>query len=940
MIRSGCRLLLLLFVMSAALVRAAPPTVQSPDQAQPLELPAAELQTTLVVLSQSFGVSIVARSELLQGLRHAPLSGRYTLPQALAELLQHSGLTFRRLADGYLLEPERRDATKNDEQLLVLGQQYQPGNPYDDGALAAALAYRLAEESSRPESLAILPSAALQFLPYENLAESLQYLPGVLLNRERGEGLSLSVRGLGPQYQRILFNRHVLAINENVRNSGQGGRQFRFDILAAEDPARVEINKFSSAPGAIGSEINIASMRPLELSEIPHYFRSEWEYQPRADKNYPALALRTGWRNKQQTLGVILGLQYRERFHYQDQYQTWNWDRNDNSWNNPGLDGRLSVPSNRFALTNEQEQRRRRNASLAAQWRPDEQQLWSLDYLISDLTFDFEEQRLLARLDAEDALFHQPDIQAATLLGAQADGIYLQSSLDTSRQRHHNQLWQGSYERHQGPWETELSVALSAASSTTDEPIRRTVINSRPTSLWFAAPADNRQLIFQPGLDVMQADNFVAIDELSRRDISARHEVQSWRLNSLYHFGDDVWRQWSSQLGLVQQQRYYRRQDVALDNPQPLIFSPLLALRRSSNRSFLPALDHAAVNHWLVPNNYLQQDYAQALSFTAPSAADRHNSHRSQEDVWQWYNRFAWQTGDAVSGTLELRYSRVELGVTGYRASQPLAQLHRYHYWLPAASLLWQPEHRWQTRLYLGRSLTLPNYQDLTPGLTLNSTDGVYLASGGNPALKPMLGEQLEFSLSFMPDSQQRWQYSVFAKRLHDYIVRDSRQQSINQQNYRVTLPQNSGRGDMLGHEISYDRAAADWGIQANASQVHSEIQYQQQRRALPQVSPLAASLVLYWQSTFFRSQGGINYRSDYLLEQGGDGVADVYVKAALDVQAQLSWNLGANSSLAVTVTNLLDREDIAYIRVAGEKIYRSLESSGPRFSLLFNKNF
>ena len=40
------------------------------------------------------------------------------------------------------------------------------------------------------------------------------------------------------------------------------------------------------------------------------------------------------------------------------------------------------------------------------------------------------------------------------------------------------------------------------------------------------------------------------------------------------------------------------------------------------------------------------------------------------------------------------------------------------------------------------------------------------------------------------------------------------------------------------------------------------------------------------------------------------------------------------------TVTNLLDREDIAYIRVAGEKIYRSLESSGPRFSLLFNKNF
>src|SRR4029077_19133767 len=42
--------------------------------------------------------------------------------------------------------------------------------------------------------------------PDQNLAESLQRIPGVPLPREQGEGRQITVGGLGPQYTRVRIN--------------------------------------------------------------------------------------------------------------------------------------------------------------------------------------------------------------------------------------------------------------------------------------------------------------------------------------------------------------------------------------------------------------------------------------------------------------------------------------------------------------------------------------------------------------------------------------------------------------------------------------------------------------------------------------------------------------------------------------------------------------
>src|SRR5437763_15304337 len=56
-----------------------------------------------------------------------------------------------------------------------------------------------------------ITSEDLGKFPDANVAESLQRIPGVSIDRNNGEGQFVTVRGLGPQFNTVLFNNRTLA---------------------------------------------------------------------------------------------------------------------------------------------------------------------------------------------------------------------------------------------------------------------------------------------------------------------------------------------------------------------------------------------------------------------------------------------------------------------------------------------------------------------------------------------------------------------------------------------------------------------------------------------------------------------------------------------------------------------------------------------------------
>ena len=105
--------------------------------------------------------------------------------------------------------------------------------------------------------------------PDTNLAESLQRITGVSIDRSNGEGSFVTVRGFGPEYNLVLLNGREMPTSSLSGGGGEApnSRAFDFGNLTSEGIAAVEVYKSGRVTlptGGIGSTINILTPRPLD----------------------------------------------------------------------------------------------------------------------------------------------------------------------------------------------------------------------------------------------------------------------------------------------------------------------------------------------------------------------------------------------------------------------------------------------------------------------------------------------------------------------------------------------------------------------------------------------------------------------------------------------------------------------------------------------------
>ena len=100
--------------------------------------------------------------------------------------------------------------------------------------------------------------------PDTNLAESLQRISGVSIDRSIGEGSKLTVRGVGPDFNLVLLNGRQMPTS----NLGDlNGRAFDFANLASEAISQIQVYKTGRAEtptGGIGATVNVMTARPLD----------------------------------------------------------------------------------------------------------------------------------------------------------------------------------------------------------------------------------------------------------------------------------------------------------------------------------------------------------------------------------------------------------------------------------------------------------------------------------------------------------------------------------------------------------------------------------------------------------------------------------------------------------------------------------------------------
>lgn len=230
--------------------------------------------------------------------------------------------------------------------------------------------------------------------PDTNLAESLQRITGVSIDRSNGEGSKITVRGFGPEFNLVTLN--------NRQMPTTGGRSFDFGDIATESVSGVEVYKTARSDipsGGIGATVNITTAKPLSNPGLKASIGAKAVHDTSnetGDNITPEVSGIYSNTFNDDRFGVLISGSVQERNNREQSMAVDNWIPNVDISSSPDLaltdnnqraDGATWYPQNAgYAFSDNT--RKRTNGQLVLQYAPTDRITATLDYTYSKLEFE------------------------------------------------------------------------------------------------------------------------------------------------------------------------------------------------------------------------------------------------------------------------------------------------------------------------------------------------------------------------------------------------------------------------------------------------------------------------------------------------------------------------------------------------------------------------
>ncbi|PNU03721.1 TonB-dependent receptor [Novosphingobium guangzhouense] len=682
--------------------------------------------------------------------------------------------------------------------------------------------------------------------PDQNLAESLQRIPGISIQKDGGEGRAITVRGLGAQFTRVRVNGLETIATSSDGASANRDRAFDFNVFASELFSSLVVHKTAEASldeGSLGAVVDLNTGNPLAGKKgLTAVLNVQGSYNDLSENVGPRIAGLLSWRNDAGTFGVNLSAAYSHTDTIESGNNSVRWSQayfnsvNGNpcfysdvgpSGGNPVSSGggyRPSASCDEAALSFHpriprygvvEHDRRRLGLTGSIQFELSDKTKFSIDGLYSSFKETRAEQWLEVLARSNERRFDVVDPvydDNGNMVSATFNNAYVRT--ESYLRKSETEFWQVG-----ATWDQEISdtfrfTALGGMSqSNADIPVETTFAYDNKNANGFSYDySDMKSPVLSYGLDVTDPANF-QLAEIRDRPSYVKNKFKTAQLRTEWDMTDGltvkagaVWRRYDFRTQLFQR-------DTAAcgaNGTQDLILgtvtcsSSVYGLPVTSDISQLINLGDAGqpsgtTNQWLVA------DIAKAAAYTnlygRTAVEDLGNNRQVRETTSGGYVQFDVKGeifGLEYAGNAGMRYAHTNQVSTGYTAGIAKTVERSYDDWLPAMNLAFYPHRDVILRGAIAKVITRPSLGNLNPG---GSVDGFnYRITFGNPELKPYRATNFDLSVEWYFAPQALFSVAGFVKKIESFPVAGS---------YESTLPAMGFDRSVLGAStpayINYD---------------------------------------------------------------------------------------------------------------------------------------
>ena len=197
-----------------------------------------------------------------------------------------------------------------------------PSQPLEEVVVTGyreAVRSALDEKRKSDAMVDVIKAEDIADFPDANLAESLQRLPGVSIDRDNGEGRTITVRGLGSDFTRVRLNGMETLSTAGSNDAGSNpnrSRGFDFNTFASELFNSLKVQKTATAEvdeGSLGATVDLTTGRPLDFKRRQIAFSAQDAYYEIGGSHNPRLAGLVADQWFEGRLGALVSAAYNTR---------------------------------------------------------------------------------------------------------------------------------------------------------------------------------------------------------------------------------------------------------------------------------------------------------------------------------------------------------------------------------------------------------------------------------------------------------------------------------------------------------------------------------------------------------------------------------------------------------------------------------------------------